>query len=157
MTKIESIEDEFDEPFNDVVRGFAIMGYSRRATAEILEINLSYFRQLLTKHDLHKYFKKQKDMRAESRSGGCKGWWKGKKRKFTPRYSDGYLLELVAKYPHWADFMSMAPVSFSTITRRFKIPWQEIVTLAQAKFPWPFSDQGSCQGNKEGIGEHSHG
>jgi len=131
MTKIESIEDEFDEPFNDVVRGFAIMGYSKRAVAGILEINLSYFRQILSARDLHKHFKKQKDMREECRGGGNKGYWKGKKRPFKPRkYSDEYLLELVSKWPNSHDFMGAAPISYSTVTRRFKMPWQKIVELA---------------------------
>ena len=47
MTKAEMIEAEFDEPFDEVIKGFAEMGYSRRAVAEILEINLSYLRLLL--------------------------------------------------------------------------------------------------------------
>jgi hypothetical protein len=130
MSKVDDIEDEFDESFSEVVRGFALMGYSRTATASILEINLSYFRQLLVKYDLHKHFKKQKDMRGESRSGGS-NYWKGKKREFNPRYSDRYLLELVAQFPCWSDFMSMAPVGYDTVIRRFRMPWKKIVELAK--------------------------
>ncbi len=79
-TKIQAVRKEFDEPFRDVVKGFAEMGYSRMATAEILEFNLSYFRTLCVRFDLHKYFKPQKEMRDE-----CKhffvGWPKGKKEQ----------------------------------------------------------------------------
>lgn len=44
--KRQSIEAEFGEPFWDVVEGFAEMGYSRRQTAEILEIQYSTFARL---------------------------------------------------------------------------------------------------------------
>lgn len=44
--KIQAIEDEFGEPFVDVIRGFADMGYSRKQVAEILEIPAAQFARL---------------------------------------------------------------------------------------------------------------
>lgn len=122
MTKIIRIRREFGEPFREVVKGFAEMGYSRRATAEILDINLSYFRQLCTRFDLHRHFKPQREMRPECRShGGGKGWLKGKARYVPRKYTDEYLLGLLRKYPDltYCQFENLAPVSASTIQRRF--------------------------------------
>jgi len=133
MTKVHQVRREFGEPFRDVVRGFAVMGYSRAATANILHFNLSYFRQLCTRFNLHQYFKPQREMRPECRGVGTtrKGWPKGKKRPFRARYTNEYLLGLVARYPIYGDFMSWAPVAASTVTRRFRVPWREIVKMAQ--------------------------
>ena len=132
MSKITDIEAEFDEPFSDVVKGFAIMGYSRQATANILEINLSYFRQLCDRHDLHRYFKKQKDMRPECRGGGGSHFFKGKKRPFKPRkHTDEALLEEVRKWDTFSTFCTFASAHPSTVTRRFKQPWRKIVEMAR--------------------------
>lgn len=68
--KIVAVEKEFDEPFADVIQGFAAMGYSRKAVAEILEFNLPYFRELLDRYDLHRHFLPQSMMRAECRGHG---------------------------------------------------------------------------------------
>lgn len=126
MTKIHQVRVEFGETFKDVVKGFAEMGYSRRATAEILEFNLSYFRQLCTRFDLHRYFKPQKDMRPECRAHG-KGWLTGKKRPFKPRkYSDEFLLEGVRKHPKYYEFMA-AVCHPGTVNYRFGKTWREIV------------------------------
>ena len=131
MGKIADIEAEFDEPFYDVVKGFAIMGYSRQATAAILEINLSYFRELCVKYDLHRCFKKQKDMRPECRKGGGKGWPKGKKKPFKPRkHTDEALLAEVRKWDTFSTFCTFASAHPSTVTRRFKQPWRKIVAMA---------------------------
>lgn len=133
MTKMHNVRHEFGEPFSDVVKGFAIMGYSRRATAEILEFNLSYFRQICKRFDLHRHFKPQREMRPECRGVGKtrKGWPKGKKRPYAPKHTSEHLLGLVAKYPSYTDFLSWAPVAASTVTRRFKAPWREIARMAR--------------------------
>ncbi len=132
-TKMHQVRQEFDEPFRDVVAGFAIMGYSRRATAEILDFNLSYFRELCTRFHLHRHFKPQRDMRPECKSRGNGGWPKGKKRpNANRRYSDAYLLELLRKYPRYGDFLARAPVAASTVIRRFRVPWVEIMKMARS-------------------------
>lgn len=135
MTKIHQVRQEFGEPFCDVVKGFATMGYSKRATAEILEFNRSYFLQICTRFNLHQHFNKpQREMRPECKGAerrSRKGWPKGKKRPFRPRYTDDYLLGLVTRYPSFSDFRSWAPVDPTTVSRRFKLPWREIVRMAQ--------------------------
>jgi len=94
------------------------MGYSRRATAEILEINLSWFRQLCTRFDLHQYFKPRSEMRPECKPAG-KGWPRGKHRNKPLKYTDEYLLEQVRKYGTYWETYWKAPVSASIIQKRF--------------------------------------
>ena len=119
MNKLLQIRKEFDEPFIDVVKGFAEMGYSRAATAKILEFNLSYFRQLRTRFDLHRHFKPFKDLREDCRSGGGRGWPKGRARPRRQKYTDEQLLAEVRKYPNFSLFTTMADVDMKTIYRRF--------------------------------------
>ena len=119
MTKAELIEAEFDEPFDEVIRGFAEMGYSRRAVAEILEINLSYLRILLRRRGLTDLFLPQSEMRRECRSSGGTGWPKGVKRNRPPRYSDEELLAEVRRYPNSTTFASISDIALSTVINRF--------------------------------------
>jgi len=118
MNKLMAVRKEFGEPFVDVVRGFAELGYSRTATAEILEFNLSYFRQILTRFDLHKHFPPQSAMRDE-----CKGRGTGRvKGTLAPRpkvYSDNYLLDQVRRMPSYSLARCMGDVNVSTIQNRF--------------------------------------
>jgi hypothetical protein len=80
MTVVQRIRKEFDEPFRDLIKKFAADGYSKTATAEILEINRSYFYQyLLPRYVPDAEWKKQADMRDECKPKG-KGWIKEKKR-----------------------------------------------------------------------------
>jgi hypothetical protein len=135
MTKVQMVRKEYGEKFSDVVAGYARMGYSRTFTANLLDINLSYFRMLCSRFDLHKHFRKQRDMLPESRGVGVPktggGWPRGKERPYKPRYSDEYLFSLVRKWPGYMDFMCMAPVHISTLTKRYRCGWGEIVRLAQ--------------------------
>lgn len=123
MTKVHQIRREFGEPFRDVVTGFASMGYSRRATAEILEINLSYFRTcLLPRHAPGAPWKERRDLRDECKPRPSSGGWpKGKKRDKPVRYSDEYLLALIRRHHDltYHQFGNLAPVAASTIARRF--------------------------------------
>lgn len=118
MNKMRQISKEFDEPFVDVVRGFAEMGYSRRATAQILNINLPYFRRLCDRFGLHQHFKPQKDMRDECKGNG-RGWPPGKAQNRRSKYSDTEILEEVRKYPASTLFQSLADIDLSTVQRRF--------------------------------------
>jgi hypothetical protein len=70
MTKILSIEAEFEEPFADIIIGFAEMGYSKTLTAEVLMINKSYFFQLCRKHNVSHHFKPQGQQIDECRGVG---------------------------------------------------------------------------------------
>ena len=136
MTKVHQIRREFGEPFRDVVAGFAAMGYSIRATAEILEVNLSYFRKyLLPRYAPDAPWKAQKDMRDECKPRPSHGGWpKGKKRIKPQKYTDEYLLSLVRK--HWdlsyGTFEALAPVSASTVSRRFG-SWGNARRLAEER------------------------
>lgn len=47
MGRIQQIEEEFGEPFFDVVKGFAEMNYSRRGVAQILGIDRTTFCHML--------------------------------------------------------------------------------------------------------------
>jgi hypothetical protein len=122
MNKLLAIRLEYGEPFVDVVQGFAKMGYSRRATADVLGVNLSYFRALCKRFDLHKHFLPQAQMRQECRGGvrmGGNGWPKGKARPRGVRYSDEQLLEEVRRIPDYSCFRTMASVDASTVQNRF--------------------------------------
>ena len=121
MTKMALIRKEYGESFKEVVRGYAEMGYSRSFTASTLGINLSYFRQLCTRFDLHRHFKPQGQMRRECRQGtnSTGGWPKGKPRPRPPRYSFDEILAEVRKYPVSTLFESMSHISVSTVHRQF--------------------------------------
>lgn len=79
MTKMLRIRREYGESFCDVVKGYAELGYSRTLTAAVLGINLSYFRQLCSRFDLHRHYKPQGEMRRDCKGGGG-GWPKGRPR-----------------------------------------------------------------------------
>ena len=72
MSKLLQTRREYGEPFVEVVKGFAEMRYSKSATASTLGYNLSYFRQLLTRFDLHKYFQPKGTAQNEACRGGAK-------------------------------------------------------------------------------------
>jgi len=77
MTVVQRVRKEFDEPFRDVISGFAIMGYSRRSTARILEISWDYFRRyLLPRYAPDAPWKARIDLRDDCKPKG-KGWPKG--------------------------------------------------------------------------------
>lgn len=118
MSKMIQIRKDYGEPFVDVVRGFAEMGYSRSMTAATLGINLPYFRQLCTRFDLHRHFRPQNEMRQECKGGG-KGWPKGTPRPRAPKYKDTDLLAEVRKYPVSTLFSTMSDIHLTTVQRRF--------------------------------------
>ncbi|MFA5323347.1 MAG: hypothetical protein WC373_11810 [Smithella sp.] len=111
--KRKAVEEEFDEPFADVVKGFADFGYSMKFTAGLLGYHEEGFRQLVHKEGWRHYFKAQRDMVPECRSGNRKGMEKPK------IHTDEYLLSLVRQYPRYTDFITYSPVAKSTIWTRF--------------------------------------
>ena len=134
-TKVHQVRREFGEPFRDVVAGFAQMGYSRRATAEILEINRSYFCQhLLPRYAQGATWRPQREMRKECRPKG-RGWPKGVPKGSKPRrYSDEELLRLVAKCDTANQFTGFTGIWSSTVRRRFG-SWSKAKTLAKEITP----------------------
>ena len=129
MTKIHAIRAEFQEPFRDVVKGFALMHYSRRATAETLGINNSYFYQICTRFDLHRYFVPANYLPI------CKppGHKKGKQIRQPQRYTDEELLAALRQYSqritmkHY-DTIQQKPCA-DTIIRRFGT-WKKAKKIA---------------------------
>lgn len=116
---VKRIQSEFEESFADVIKGFAIMGYSKRATASILEISLCNFRRLLKLYAPNAPWKKQINMRDECKAKSP-GWPKGKPR--TPHYTHS-ISELLSYRQQYSgltshQFDNLAPVSSSTIRRR---------------------------------------
>lgn len=126
MTKVHLVRKEYDEPFRDVVSGFASMGYSKTFTAKTLGINRSYFRSLLDRYAPKVQWPKQRDM-VEGCKGQGKGWEKGRPRGF--RHSDKELLELVRKHKTAANLRRNSSVSDSTIRSRFGT-WKEALRMA---------------------------
>jgi hypothetical protein len=113
------VRREYGEPFSDVVKGFAEMGYSQRLTAEVLGFNLSYFRQLLKRFGLLAAFNRpQRDLVKDCRPGG-KGRARGVRSPRSPRYSDRDLLQEVRRYHDIALFDTMSDVALCTVQRRF--------------------------------------
>ena len=68
--RIKAISQEYNEPFSEVVRGMAIQGWSRRATASILELHPATFNRYVKRYKLSNYFKNTMDLRRECRSWG---------------------------------------------------------------------------------------
>ncbi len=120
QTKLKAIRQEFGEPFRDVVHGFAVMGYSKRATSEILGWHRQTFLTYCQRYAPDAPWKPQRDQRRECRGQG-KGWPKGKRREKPLKYTDGELLAILRKYPDltYCQFSNLAPVAASTIARRF--------------------------------------
>jgi len=130
LTKVHAIRKEFDEPFKDVIHWFARMGYSKKMTSEILEINRDYFwRTLLPRYAPNAEWKPQVDMKSDCKPHG-KGWPKGKERLKPQKYSDQELLSEVLKYDTAERFDNMAIPSVSTVIKRFG-SWNRAKRLAK--------------------------
>lgn len=120
MGKLLEIRKEFGEPFVDVVKGFAEMGYSKAATARALGIADRYFRDICRRFDLNKFFPKMASERRRECRGGGIGWPKGKPRgKTHNKVTDTELLTEVATYPKLRLFRARAKFDDRTVRRRF--------------------------------------
>lgn len=135
MSKMIAVRKEFGEPFVDVVRGFAEMGYSKRSTAQILGFNLPYFRDLLARFELHGDFLPQAQQRKECRSGGCVAGSAAASRPGNGRaitYTDDDLLAMVGRSRSSRDFESSTMIYRSTVSRRFG-SWGNAMELAKKR------------------------
>jgi len=127
--KLAAVEREFGEPFDDVIRGFAAMGYSKQAVAKILDFNLSYFRAVLTRRELHGCFLPQAQQRPECKGGG-KGAPSGRPNTWTQRkYSDEHLLRQVKEASTMRDFRDRLRIDPKTVRIRFG-SWRRARRLA---------------------------
>jgi hypothetical protein len=118
MNKLLEIRKEYDEPFVEVVKGYAEMGYSRAATARVLGFDPANFHRVCTRFQLHPYFKPRVELRDDCTPKG-KGWVKGKKRNRGNQYTEAELLAEVQRWPTTTLFMRHSLISLSTIIRRF--------------------------------------
>lgn len=125
MNKLLQIRREYDEPFVDVVKGFAEMGYSRRFTARVLGFNVVYLIALLNRFGLQRHFRSRRDMLPE-----CKGpgWPKGKPNPRGLRYSDEDIFNEIRRYKNYHDFARKAKMSMSLVEKRFG--WKNARRLA---------------------------
>jgi len=132
MTKIRQVRNEFKEPFRDVVKGFAIMGYSRKATAQALQISHSYFDELCERFDLKKNFRARKDYLPICKPPGHP---KGKIIKQPKHYTDSDLLSILRGYlPNISgkrfDELQQGKPCSDTYLRRFG-SWKKAKILAR--------------------------
>ena len=132
MIKTARVLKEYEEPFIDVVRGFAVMGYSRKATAQTMDINPSWFNKLCERYDLKKHFHRTDYLKV------CKptGHAKGKKINQPQRYSGWYLLSVLRGYsprisPERFNELQRKPCA-DTYIRRFG-SWRKARYLAHRK------------------------
>jgi len=123
--KIPAIEAEFNEPFEECVKGFALMGYSIRATASAMDISPSLLSALCKTRNLRHYFKPQRELNDSCRGGTPKG------TNHRQNYSDEYLLSLVRQHPNCKHFVKQTHVDYKTVRRHWgNLPWREIVAIA---------------------------
>ena len=73
MTTIQRIRREYDEPFKDVVIGFAEQGNSILLTARTLGISSTWLRNLCVRFDILKNFKPQSHQRETCKRNGGRG------------------------------------------------------------------------------------
>jgi transposase len=68
MTHLQRIKNEYQEPFRDTIKAYAIQGHSRRGVAKILEVSHSTIQRYLKQYNCGHYFKPYKDMRPECKN-----------------------------------------------------------------------------------------
>ena len=132
MGKLQEIRKQQGCLFSEAVQKHAAEGNSRALTADLLGVDLSYFRQLCDRFDLHGYFKAQEDMKRICRPTPP-GWPKGKpdtRRKRGIKLTDDEILAEIRKYESHSLFQSMASVSLSTVKRRIHMQWGEARKIA---------------------------
>jgi len=117
VTKIQEIRREYNEPFRDVVAGFAMMQYSKRCTAMALGIVPSYFDVYLKRYAPDVKFPLRKDLNESCVPKG-RGWPKGKKRNKPVKYPDELLLSLVRQYKTCREF-GKSGIHYTTVIKRF--------------------------------------
>lgn len=130
--KLARLEQEFNEPFTEVIKGFAEMGYSISATAEILGFNRKYFSKVINDHQLRVHFKPQAELRPECRGKGA-SHGAGIKRPGNGgkiRYSNGYLLQQIAAARNSMDFRITNMIDLGTVSNRFG-SWGKARKLAE--------------------------
>lgn len=113
------IRKEYGESLSEVIRGYARMGYSKRATSQAMGITLPALLLWCMRLGLDGCFSRL-NYNESCRPLNKEGWPKGKPRHKRKRYSDSDLLALVSLFST-ADSLDQAdgfPAS-TTVLRRF--------------------------------------
>jgi len=128
MTVVHKIRKEFNEPFRDVVAGFAQMGYSQTAAASACEVPRSTFQHHVQRFGLCELFDRKNylpECKSHPRTGN-----EGKRKQI---FTDGHLLTILAAHGDIGrdrfDYLQKAPCA-STIIKRFG-SWSDAKRLAR--------------------------
>lgn len=128
------IRKEYGEPMSEVIKGYALMGYSMSATAQAMEISIWAFSRWVTRLNLKHYFNRMNYNDACKPFNRKRGWPKGKHRNKPNKWSDAELLAWVAMsksfHKHREGEGDGRPMG-STILRRFG-SWNRAKELAKA-------------------------
>lgn len=123
------VRREYGESLTEVIKGYALMGYSRRAIAEILNVPESTFHSIVKRLHLEDRFNPKnyndscKPHSTKPRSGRPKGI------PMQRRYNDDELLAKVRRYPSQHSF-DLLSGSSSTTVRRWFGSWSNAKRLA---------------------------
>lgn len=124
------IRKEYGEPMSDVIKGYALMGYSMIATAQAMGISVWAFTRWVKRLEVRHLFNRADYNDACKPINGKNGWPKGKPRLKPNRYTDQELLAFVAKCPAKGRMNDLAGFpAGSTIERRFG-SWSRAKMLA---------------------------
>src|SRR5699024_5318407 len=88
MTFIDRVEAEFEEPFSDVLQGFADMGYGCDSTAAILGYDKSSFRRLLKRKGISVRWPDASQRIDTRMSYACPNAMIAARRAMAPRYTN---------------------------------------------------------------------
>jgi hypothetical protein len=91
QTKIYAVRKEYEEPFKDVIIGYAKLGYSKGLVCRVLGFHSQLFWKLLSHFDLHSHFDRKNYNDSCTPKG--KGWPKG-----VPRKKGGKRIRVVTKH-----------------------------------------------------------
>lgn len=123
------VRREYGESLTEVIKGYALMGYSRRAIAEILNVPESTF------HGIVKRFGLESKFNTKNYNESCKAR-SNKPRSGRPkgipgprRHTDEELLLMVRRYPSQHSF-DLLSGSSSTTVRRWFGSWSNAKRLA---------------------------
>jgi hypothetical protein len=110
MNIMRRISKEYNEPFVDVVKGFAAMRFGKSETARTLGMSVVWFNKLCTRFDLHKHFYPISELK--------EGTWPGKPG-VNKKHDSADILRDVRKYPTYTEFKNNSDIPAATVYRRF--------------------------------------
>jgi len=113
------VRKEYAEPLSEVIKGYALMGYSKRATAAAMEVGIQALIAWIRRLDLDRHFSRPNYN--ESCKGAIRHHIRNSHSTGRPRaYSDQELLSYVAMYPRYHLFLQVTGIpAGTTVIRRF--------------------------------------